>query len=352
MNRLLGQTIYGTAVKRHYPKDSVYVKLRQNDGISDLTTVMKVMQNEGDELDRLNRSNPFFQLGRKDAFWPGTGIFGYDYDPTWYGKIPALTTIVGSTQPLQYMIQNPGKYIADAFNLFEGPRASNYWGANIKRFYKGGYMAKYGSGYPKHDNVYIAYEFLVLPNKTIYDPCPAGYVMPPKEAIFNMIDSPDYHWDEGVDVILVGWRDGDNPIPFPAQIKSTNDEGVTIYNKQDKSSYSFLPYSFARRGDNIGLGGYMTIDYYFYILDSVPRSSEINNIYYEAAGFLRRTDSSLFHTALQGDSAGAVLPYDDSVSPSESQFEFTFVPDVSPSGTQSVSTLGRYTVMAALPELH
>ena len=159
-----------------------------------------------------------------------------------------------------------------------------------------------------------------------------------------------------MDVMVVGWRDGDNPIPFPAQIESCNDEGITIYNKQDKSSSSFFPFSYVRRADSGFNGKYYSRDRFLLILTATPYVIDPSAEFYYIAAGIWINDATMATATVSQSNAAAVLPYDDSVNPSEVPFEFTFVQCDEPSSgapsASSVSSLGRYTVMAASPDIH
>jgi len=153
-----------------YPGACVYVKLRQVGGKE---AVMKVERPRYSETTTTEAStdspyggySPYYQWGRKDAFWPGTCPTNdtKGRNVTTYGKNPASASSTNtpgsgnstSTSGITTSISNPHQFIT----------ASPWWGASDKH-----------DLWNKGQTSYLTSSSST--NKTIYDPCPVGYCIP------------------------------------------------------------------------------------------------------------------------------------------------------------------------------
>ena len=172
----LGWNVSGMHMETVFHPGDVYVLLTQSE--SEETALMHIQQ-EGKTLDPVDFGNyaPYFQWGRKDALWPGNGldatIGGYvdnplifDADePVWYGRFPTLVDDPRVTT-LDEAIRNPAVFYGndnEGTSWLGEQHAFNLWNAAIA----GGELDYMGI----HQVV-----------KTIYDPSPAGYLVPPEDA--------------------------------------------------------------------------------------------------------------------------------------------------------------------------
>lgn len=153
-----------------YPGACVYVKLRQFGGKE---AVMKVERPRYSETTTTAANtdspyggySPYYQWGRKDAFWPGTCPTNdaKGKNVTTYGKNPASASSTNtpgsgnstSTSGIATSISNPHQFIT----------ASPWWGTSDKH-----------DLWNKGQTSYLTSSSST--NKTIYDPCPVGYCIP------------------------------------------------------------------------------------------------------------------------------------------------------------------------------
>lgn len=147
----LGWIHSGTAKRITYPERQVYALIAQKEGNS--RAVICIMQ-RGMTLFESEGYSPFYQWGRKDAFWPSDGTSS-NVHVLCYGRSPNQ---VNSPQrvSLGTAIRTPGVFYD----------------------YSGSWFKQYGYNLWSAENTEttINYNDVV---KTIYDPCPAGYSMPP-----------------------------------------------------------------------------------------------------------------------------------------------------------------------------
>ena len=369
MKRILGYTVYGTTVTKDYPVNTVYVKLKHNDGISTLTTVMEVKQLDGQEVVRLKRSQPFYQYMRKDAFWPGTGFeTPENTEPKWYGKRPwpqkedGTYSTTTSKLSISETIQNP-----DLLWLWSGATnrnfwlsgsytnpPSNLWSSSLTKTLNTGYAAfadttVNGVLRGKVTHLYNVERFL-LGTKTIYDPCPAGYIIPPQ--LFCTLTGGNYrlYYNSGYHPELSGKQFGRLGLNGNGIITYNHDAGeFTIFTDTTHFHTHILPETAQRTTSNAD-GRYITPDAF--------RFAVLQNAMFAESASLTPWWTSLGNYAYRYYSwsngskivAGgwAVLAIDDSIGPDPSDFPSTG----QPSGvyyTKSSSSLGRYTVMRTDP---
>ncbi len=154
----LGWIHSGAAKRITYPENKVFVRLKQAEG--NATAVMCVKQN-GLQLFESDGYCPYYQWGRKDALWPSDGTDANRH-VTCYGKNPEQENYVGQVN-LGAAIKTPGIFYAYAgswFRVVNQNRGYNLWNAD-------------------NAGTSVNYNTVV---KTIYDPSPAGYLLPPSGA--------------------------------------------------------------------------------------------------------------------------------------------------------------------------
>lgn len=177
MPRNLGWVETGNTIGISYPQKTVYVRLRQVGNAS--VAVMRITRPFHCEVNGGSVGhNPFFQYGRKDPIIPGyPGNTGSDGVPARdvpvYGTVTSIQTKKATrTTGINDAITNPGLF----FTPFVGDAST--WCNGI-----GGTAAQYlwNAGAWGFDDRKVV--------KTIYDPCPAGYTVPRKNA-FRVIMIP------------------------------------------------------------------------------------------------------------------------------------------------------------------
>lgn len=318
MGRVLGHTLYGTTVTRYYPLNTVYVKLRQNDGVSDLTTVMKVTQNEGQEHKTLHRNQPFYAHFRKDAFWPGTGLSGVTTlkdEPVWYGKCPSLRKEDGTPRVLKQKmtigqtIKNPALMYqrtgTDQNSNWYSGTPVNLWNSEIKVTSK---MFSHND-IDKGILYFLDRHLYLLGNKTIYDPCPAGYLVPPAD--LNMITIP--HPLTWSDPPYVGMQSG---LAGFKGLAYYDDDSFTMYTDMDHTSTYTLPATGTRAYADDGRFVTKTQLPLAFYGNSLSRTSTavapvlvISALYPNNFGFYTLSGGAM-----------AMLPIDDSVGPDPADY--------------------------------
>ena len=153
-----------SGVSRRYALEggAVYVRLRQ-EGSNALCTV-HIDRPSGQRTFELDKHyGTFYQWGRKDAMHPDL--------ITWYGRYPESG--IQRDLSLSGTIQNPQSY-----GQVDHPYANFVWFADQRR------------------NLWNASNFVMTLNnnpvvKTVYDPCPAGYCMPPSAAFTGFSTTGD-----------------------------------------------------------------------------------------------------------------------------------------------------------------
>lgn len=151
----LGWIHSGSAKQITYPEHAVFVRLKQTEGKA--SAVMYVKQN-GVVLFESDGYSPYYQWGRKDALWPSDGTDSNRH-VTCYGKNAIQENYAGRVD-LGTAIRNPGifyRYSGSWFSIINQNRGYNLWDA---------------------DNTETSLSYN-LPVKTIYDPSPANYLVPP-----------------------------------------------------------------------------------------------------------------------------------------------------------------------------
>ena len=364
MNRPLGFVTYGTTVEREYAANTVWVRLVQPE--SGLTTVMEVNQNNGQTELELYRSQPFYNAMRKDAFWPGHGVNGSGVEPKWYGKVPSVLKDDGETWnassgvlSLEYTIKNPGIIWhkgTSGRGLFitqniDANQPTNLWNSEETTTS----LSLYEESHTTSNEGSTSNEMLrflpqgqrqiILGKKTIYDPSPAGYIIPPYMAaangVKNIINNSNTQEQSGI----YGFQG----------LHSFDGETLTIYTDSLHTGTFTMPATGIRA--NISPGRYITPD-------RMPNVYACNSHWKGVDDYimpiqfyhLSASDPTKFGFTTMIGGATAVLPYDDSVGPNPADYptEWTPVPGTggspgSPAPSAS-SALGRYTVMQVNPE--
>ncbi|MDR2912985.1 MAG: hypothetical protein LBV38_06855 [Alistipes sp.] len=164
------------------------VRIRQVGVANAQTKTFNVTQDSGGIRDAVNEGHTYYQWGRKDPMpavffdqnmhWggiPSTKYYGNKIDGTSYvyGEIDYSDTGHNPSQPLSRHIQNPMSIIGRYY-----PGYDPGWNVWDESFYVNLWdTATNTSNFGKHDNNVV---------KTIYDPSPAGYKMPPGQAFSGM----------------------------------------------------------------------------------------------------------------------------------------------------------------------
>ena len=374
MKRLLGFVTYGTTVTRDYPENTVYVKLKQAE--SDLTTVMTVVQLDGQNVLELYRSQPYFQALRKDAFWPGTGLLSDDVDPEWYGKVRTVLNpdgtrnVTTSKMTLDETIKNP----SIIYNFTSGSIGhvrewffgypTNLWNSsakwpstiNILHITTDAGLENWRINYFKDH-----YDFL-LGEKTIYDPCPAGYVVPPRRLGFlttgqgehsemdnyleSAVNREDFWSDEDYETALLT---ADKPIGawIGDGWAGEDDYNVSIYTDKSHTTYFTLPKTGVR--GNGGRGQYVNPSRVplRLLANTLFTNDDLEDTY--TSNVITLLPGSIFSRYVAQCTPTALLPIDDSVGPNPADYPTKEQYESSQGGGSGApsasSSLGRYTVM-------
>lgn len=179
-----------------YSARSVKVRLTQAEsGKSQIITINQLAYTTS-----TTRGNaPFYQWGRKDPLLPGDPSRGNNQNKMWYTN--------ASTQGLTTMPIKQGSGAADD-GIVDGINFPQYYIANY-----------YGSWYWNMWNNYAnrKYSDMDTACKTIYDPCPVGYQIPPMKPFERFVsrikgtDKVSYLCNDGslIDFYAVGFRDLD-----------------------------------------------------------------------------------------------------------------------------------------------
>ena len=348
ITRHLGRTVYGRSVKVKYGPDSVYVKLVQTEGPG-LSTVMKVRQELGIVSDTLDRSQPYFQYGRSTAFWPSNGID--DTEPTWYGKTPKIVTTAGPVD-LPVSIKNPDKYVAAEAIVLNGTPVNIQNAYQRKISQRRIILHNEGNDTDVNNytltNIYLINRNDFVNDKTIFDPNPVGYSLPPIFVRFcyrNEIS--DNHSDAPSVRLIMGQEN--QKISFDIM-------GYKTYTDVGKTSIFTYPIT-GKRGKNGSMEGMSIVAGYMadsYFDNSINTSPDLTAAH---IGVSTTGDYSINFWYRRGYGAGPVLPFDDAVRNSKEFIEnyYSYVIDTWNSGSSPApsasSSLGRYTVMATDPGL-
>ena len=151
----LGWISTGAANSTVYEENRVYIRLVQDE--SGKTAVIRVHQ-LGNEILSIEGRCPYYQWGRKDAMMPSNGEKN-GTRAVCYGR-NSIFSHVDEQVTFDVAICNPGIFYAYAGAWHKGQCAYNLWDAGCS-------------------NTDLSYNTV---KKTIYDPCPAGYCMPPSGA--------------------------------------------------------------------------------------------------------------------------------------------------------------------------
>ena len=178
----------------------------------------------------------YYQFGRKDAF-PGTDTFydgtsGVNPSTTGFQKAPGAQTI-GTTikNPGTMYCVNPGPFSPLRPDQYSTPYY-NTWSIN------------------HHGNLGLNSVPVV---KTVYDPCPAGFCMPTKDAFFTFSNgarpnAPSNSWDNGIHFYTEKSSTSTTPtIFFPALGLRSNADGSLM----QRTTYGFY---WAAEGTNTYYG--------------------------------------------------------------------------------------------------
>lgn len=174
---LLGYREMATA---SFPEREIYLKLIQNE--SELVRYVKVKQRS--TTDYIDTGNaPYFQHGRKDPF-PGASLKVSRVDGKYTMEVSQdricefETANVSSECTLGHVIQNPTTYYGQVTN-----NTNWYW--------------YHGMNYDKDNGNETGFKDLWQNNgnKTVYDPCPAGYKIPTRSALdaVSVSNDPTYN---------------------------------------------------------------------------------------------------------------------------------------------------------------
>ena len=143
-----------------YEGHEVYVKLLQED--SGLTTTFKIVQNQGVAFDGVVSGYcPFYQFGRKDPMLPSNGISSSNHDQ--YNGVKLWTKETGPVY-LGTAIRNPNKYYS---NTAAATPPNMNWST-----------VAYLNLWNVQDVSIVGFSNKKVV-KSVYDPCPVGFSVPP-----------------------------------------------------------------------------------------------------------------------------------------------------------------------------
>jgi hypothetical protein len=152
------ETIHGTGDNHRNPR-SIRVRVRQIGVVNALSKIFTVTQNPGSTSNN-DSKNPFWQWGRKDAMPSNSTI---------YWNSPFSKQVVTNKASLAAAIQNPATFYADANTWTSITNWLNLWDCANPNNDSG-----WGAPTLKKDDTSIV--------KTVYDPNPVGWKMPPSNA--------------------------------------------------------------------------------------------------------------------------------------------------------------------------
>lgn len=204
----LGACEEGTTTIISYNRAPYYVRVTQVDEDGEhVSQVFKVIERGGTELHATMSSGTYYQFGRKDPFLPSNGAVET--------SILRLDNPVSSTMNKRYY--SPSGYQIEHSNgqgkalNFQEPTASDA-GESIRNphvvYHKG--IGSYDGQWMIHKNssnfdasMYNLWDAKMtdtdvdeLPVKTVYDPCPPGYVVPNKYSFLNFNGLGEYQTRE------------------------------------------------------------------------------------------------------------------------------------------------------------
>ena len=196
MKRNLGWVMTGTSDRISYKPNSLYMKVWQTDDggepLSGGKEITISFQQNGMYLYDANIQHgygPYWQAGRKDPFTPGSrGADGYMHDVTVYGtlnpggtganfkamKNPLATIALGIQNPDTYYYHDPAS---------SGDLAGGWFADNVSNAVGSLWNNISSTAVSYQDGSIAAIISAQSPAvKTIYDPNPVGFVMPPMDA--------------------------------------------------------------------------------------------------------------------------------------------------------------------------
>ena len=244
----LGWNVSGMLFESRFLPGEVYVRLSQ--ARSGNTAVLRIQQ-EGKAMDAWQYGNfaPYYQWGRKDALWPSNGmdakVGGYGDNPlihdnddaVWYGRYKGLDNI-SSAVTLDVAIRNPG--------MFLGSESAQNWLVDESSNAMYAFNLWNAVEEPVFENAALMYPAF---QKTIYDPCPAGYAVPTPGLFTTTLKAgasgawPSYSGGvEAVDALL--------NVPNAASTVYPERSGMTFYLHQDADAstpVSYFPVSGCRK---------------------------------------------------------------------------------------------------------
>ena len=153
-----------------YSSRNVIVKLKQT--TSSETTTINISQNPHN-IASTSGNHPFYEWGRKDPMTPGTGN-SLSYKTVYNGSF----THEQANPTIQQTIQNPSKY-------YYGDNAGTLW-----IWYNSGYYDLWNAGHKTYSNSYSSSNTTTT-QKSIFDPCPVGFCVPPTYAFSGFSSSGD-----------------------------------------------------------------------------------------------------------------------------------------------------------------
>jgi len=203
MQHNLGACEEGTMTIISYNRAPYYVRVTQQDASGyHVSQVFKIIERGGTELHATISSGTYYQYGRKDAFLPSSGevetaIVRVDnpvsstnnkafYSPSGY-QIPHTS----SPSPTV-----PSYDFADKALNYQEPTVS-HMGESIQNPYVvyhkyGHWKLESNSEYNLWDSHMTSGNKDQIPVKTVYDPCPPGFVVPNLNAFLNFNGKGDY----------------------------------------------------------------------------------------------------------------------------------------------------------------
>lgn len=183
-----------------------YVRVTQVDEFGEhLSQVFKVIERGGTELHAAMSSGTYYQWGRKDPFLPSSGqvetaILRVNNPISTTGNKPHYAPADGDG--FSYQIPHdpgpsgttPSYELSEKALNYQAPSTSDF-GESIRNpyvFYHNGSYENWRTGISCNlwDARFTPNDDDLIPVKTIYDPCPPGFVVPNFSAFFNFIGKP------------------------------------------------------------------------------------------------------------------------------------------------------------------
>ena len=170
----LGSCYDGTLTT--YPESNVWVKVSNGRK----TEVIKITREAGSTT-ASNYNSPYYQWGRKDPMLPSDGT-NANNNKVWYGK----TGVQSNVLPIAYWVSNGSVLQANAeiANTIKNPQTFNT--SDMDNLYYNLWDTKCNETGGYDDITAARFEPVT---KSVYDPCPPGFCLPPNGAFTGFTES-------------------------------------------------------------------------------------------------------------------------------------------------------------------